>query len=236
MQNQDDMYREKYLKYKAKYLELKQEGGLLTLKNGIFAFFCSSDVANQICSTVHGRSPSVAQLNQMLESYGTTYRGKNGDRELTFVKRSSMKRLQDNAGTYVSKGAKAITSGAKATGHFFGQGARAAGNVFNRGARVTGAYVSNAAGKANNYFKNNVLPAPKQRVNIDSLEQDPTNQSGGDVKPDIISLPQPLQTNNHGQLVEIGNKLQRINPAINSVVVINLQTMGTNTCLNKIHL
>lgn len=235
MQSQDDMYREKYLKYKAKYLELKQEGGLLTFKNGIFAFFCSSDVANQICSTIHGKSPSVAQLNQILESYGNTYRGKNGDRELTIVKRSSMKRLQDNAGRYVSKGAKAITTGAKATGHFFAQGARNTGNFFNRGAHVTGAYVSNAAGKAGNYFKNNVLPAPKRRINIDNIEQDPTNQAGGDPF-DIVSLPQPLETNNHGKLVEIANKLQRINPAINTIVIIDLKTMGTNTCINKIHI
>ena len=45
---QNDIYYEKYLKYKAKYLALKQqEGGLVTLKSGTYVFFCNSKYKDQ---------------------------------------------------------------------------------------------------------------------------------------------------------------------------------------------
>jgi len=40
------LYKEKYLKYKQKYLELKQEGGLVYLNNGQYLFLYNTDGIN----------------------------------------------------------------------------------------------------------------------------------------------------------------------------------------------
>ena len=109
---ENDPYYEKYLKYKAKYMALKeQQGGLLTFKNGVYAFFCPSSVANAICASIHGSAPSNAKVNEILEKAGVAYRGKKGDSELKIVKESSLKKTQAKAGVVVSAAASKAAAG-----------------------------------------------------------------------------------------------------------------------------
>ena len=60
---QEQLYHEKYLKYKKKYLELKALQGGFTLKFGTYIFFCNRKAANLICPTINGKAMSVHDMN-----------------------------------------------------------------------------------------------------------------------------------------------------------------------------
>jgi hypothetical protein len=87
-------YQQKYLKYKNKYLALKneQDGGLFTLKNGIHTFFTSinslksADLITQDQSgevTIKKKIPDVKTINSRLNN--NAYRIKNGENVLELV-------------------------------------------------------------------------------------------------------------------------------------------------------
>ena len=241
----NDVYYQKYLKYKTKYADLKQHGGLITLKNGVYAFFCSADVANLICATLHGNSPANAKLNELLEKSGPAYRGKNGDLKLSIVKESYLKKTQKKTGQVAYSAASATGSAlgraASATGAALGNAGAALGSA----ASATGAALSRAASSLGSSIyqgtaslKNRVI-GKTNKVNINDLVKNrPTSseQNAGGDAPKYIELSSRLQTNNDSQLRETGNKLKAIDETINTVVVIEIKSIGSNICLNKISL
>lgn len=252
----NDVYYQKYLKYKTKYADLKQHGGLITLKNGVYAFFCSADVANLICATLHGNSPANAKLNELLEKSGPAYRGKNGDLKLSIVKESYLKKTQKKTGQIAYSAASATGSAlgraASATGDVLGRAASAtgaalgnAGAALGSAASATGAALSRAASSLGSSIyqgtaslKNRVI-GKTNKVNINDLVKNrPTSseQNAGGDAPKYIELSSRLQTNNDSQLRETGNKLKAIDETINTVVVIEIKSIGSNICLNKISL
>ena len=241
----NDVYYQKYLKYKTKYADLKQHGGLITLKNGVYAFFCSADVANLICATLHGNSPANAKLNELLEKSGPAYRGKNGDLKLSIVKESYLKKTQKKTGQVAYSAASATGSAlgraASATGAVLGNAGAALGSA----ASATGAALSRAASSLGSSIyqgtaslKNRVI-GKTNKVNINDLVKNrPTSseQNAGGDAPKYIELSSRLQTNNDSQLRETGNKLKAIDETINTIVVIEIKSIGSNICLNKISL
>ena len=232
----NDIYYQKYLKYKAKYTDLKQQGGLFTLKNGVFAFFCSNDVANSICSSVHSSSPSNAKLNELLEKSGPAYRGKNGDLKLTIVKESYLKKAQKKAGELASTTGTKLLAAASATGAALGKAAVATGSILGKAAAAAGTSINKNA----DLLKTKVM-GETTKVNINNLSKNspvtPVQNGGTNEKaPSVIELNGPLQTNNESQLRETGNKLKAIDESINTVVVIEIKTFGSNICLNKFSL
>lgn len=245
----NDVYYQKYLKYKTKYADLKQHGGLITLKNGVYAFFCSADVANLICATLHGNSPANAKLNELLEKSGPAYRGKNGDLKLSIVKESYLKKTQKKTGQIAYSAASATGSAlgraASATGDALGRAASATGAALGSAASATGAALSRAASSLGSSIyqgtaslKNRVI-GKTNKVNINDLVKNrPTSseQNAGGDAPKYIELSSRLQTNNDSQLRETGNKLKAIDETINTVVVIEIKSIGSNICLNKISL
>ena len=274
----NDVYYQKYLKYKTKYADLKQHGGLITLKNGVYAFFCSADVANLICATLHGNSPANAKLNELLAKSGPAYRGKNGDLKLTIVKESYLKKSQKKTGQLAYSAASATGSAlgraASVTGDALGRAASATGSALGRAASATGAALGSAGaalgsaasatgaalgsaasatgaalGRAASSLgssiyqgtaslKNRVI-GKTNKVNINDLVKNrPTSseQNAGGDAPRYIELSSRLQTNNDSQLRETGNKLKAIDETINTVVVIEIKSIGSNICLNKISL
>jgi hypothetical protein len=58
---EEDIYKQKYLKYKKKYLNLVEQYGGLTMNDGIKCFFTSEELANQIKS-----SPKVPKLSAIV--------------------------------------------------------------------------------------------------------------------------------------------------------------------------
>ena len=211
---QNDIYYEKYLKYKAKYQALKaQQGGLLTLKNGVYAYFCAASVADQICASVHGTTPSNSKINEILEKSGDVYRGKNGDKQLVLVKESGYKKLE-----------KKVSDKAKKVAHNAGVAIK---NVAYKAAVATHAGLI--------HIKDKIVPK-KDIIDLDSLEttEKSVDQTGGENAHKYIKLNTALSTNNDNELKSVGAKLKTINPSIDTVVVIDLKTVGHNRCLNKL--
>ena len=211
---QNDIYYEKYLKYKAKYQALKEQQGGLTMKNGVYAYFCEASVADQICANVHGTSPSNSKINEILEKSGDVYRGKNGDKQLVLVKESIYKKLEKK----VSDKAKKLANNAGV----------AIKNVAHKAAVVTKAGLIN--------IKDKIVPK-KDIIDLDALDtttEQSVDQTGGENAHKYIKLNTGLSTNNMDELKSVGAKLKAINPLINTVVVIELKTVGLNRCLNKI--
>ena len=259
MSNTNDIYYQKYLKYKAKYTDLKQQGGLLTLQNGIFAFFCSSEVADAICPTVHSATLSNSKINDILEKSGPAYRAKNGDLKLTIVTESYLKKTGNFIGNTASAAASGLSRAASATASGLSKAASATVNALDNAALAAESGLNKAASglnkaataagssiyKGSTLLKNKVL-GETVKVTIDEVKSRSPNSSprsrspqraGAPEKtPTIIKLNAPLETNNKSQLRETGNILKAINSSIDTVVVIEIKSFGSNMCLNKFSL
>lgn len=87
MDGSDEMfYKEKYLKYKSKYLELKQieeQMGGFTLQDGILCFFTSDKLAAKIQEMFKGKATKLEQIKEIL--HNESYVIKDGERDLELV-------------------------------------------------------------------------------------------------------------------------------------------------------
>lgn len=86
----DILYKEKYLKYKSKYMELKkiedQMGGF-TLDDGIMCFFTSSELASTVKEMFDTKSPKLDQIKEAL--HNQAYVVEDGEKELELVLKPS---------------------------------------------------------------------------------------------------------------------------------------------------
>jgi hypothetical protein len=133
----EDIYFKKYLKYKAKYAQLKQMGGV-TLVHGDHIYFIPTSAANSLCPKGVGKtSPSNNNINNILEKAGIVYRGKLGERKLTLVETNTTKakRIAYEASVAAKE---ATIKGVKATGSAIASGARATGSAIASGAKIAG--------------------------------------------------------------------------------------------------
>lgn len=82
---EDEVYRLKYLKYKNKYLELKQQrGGLVTLKSGVYLYLTNAEtLKSKFALRKNGDAPSVSDLNDKLSF---SYRVGKGETKLEKLK------------------------------------------------------------------------------------------------------------------------------------------------------
>jgi hypothetical protein len=83
---EDQFYINKYLKYKSKYLELKQQRGGrgLTLKSGVYLYLTNVETLKPLALRKGGIGPTVGVLNDKLSS---SYRIRKGDTKLERVKK-----------------------------------------------------------------------------------------------------------------------------------------------------
>lgn len=79
----EDPYYRKYLKYKAKYMNLKQDGGLITTKSGNYTYFVNEEDLTT-SHTPGTDAPSVGELNAMLNGKGV-YRIQDGSKKLELI-------------------------------------------------------------------------------------------------------------------------------------------------------
>jgi len=213
----DDIYYQKYLKYKAKYLALKQEGGLLTMKNGVYAFFCSADDADKICTTVTKKAPSVAEINRILSK--NAFVGKNGDSKLTIVRTSAnqVAKATSNVGKSISA-SNLVTSSRKLVGRVKDISRAIKG--------TTTAENFNASSQAAQDKNESARAAVEQlNQNIDRLVPDS--------KPETINLNNPLNALDDATIKEFAGKMKAIKSGIDTVVVVDIKSIGSNQCLKK---
>lgn len=213
----DDIYYEKYLKYKAKYLALKQEGGLLTMKNGVYAFFCSMDDANKICNSVLKKAPSVGEINKFLSR--NAFVGKNGESKLTIVRTSA-----NQLGKTTSNIKKTISASSVVTG---------SRNVIGRVSDIGKAIRGTAT--AENFNASSQAARDKNesiRVVVDQLKQN-IDSLIPNSKPETINLNNPLNALDDETIKEFAGKMKAIKSGIDTVVVLQINSIGSNQCLKK---
>ena len=213
----DDIYYQKYLKYKAKYLALKQEGGLLTMKNGVYAFFCSANDANKICNSVMQKAPSVGEINRLLSK--NAFVGKNGESKLTVVRTSAnqISKSTSNLGKRISA-SKLVTSSRRVTGYL-----KDVGRVITGKATAENVSASSQAAQDKNESARAAVEQLKQ--NIDSLIPES--------KPETINLNSPLNALDDATIKEYAGKMKAIKSGIDTVVVLQINSIGSNQCLKK---
>jgi hypothetical protein len=148
----DEYYYQKYLKYKNKYLELKQYegGGMLSgmlPETGIYAYFCNKTQADRICSDPKfGKTTTAYNINKILSENKNfiAYKGKHGDTKLTRIRQYTTVKAT-NATTSAARYAGTATTDAA---RYVGTVATSAGTAVGSAATSAGTAVGTAATSA----------------------------------------------------------------------------------------
>jgi hypothetical protein len=263
---QDDIYYQKYLKYKAKYIALKQqEGGLITLNSGTYVFFCNDKYTSQICSAIHANAPSNAKLNEILSKTDVSYRGKNGGKSLVVVSQSRLHKgtalAKQGVSNVASKAGQAVSNVASKAGQAVSDVASKAGQAVSNTASKIGQAVSDTASRAGQAVSNtaskvgqavsstasivgqaasNIASSAKSQAKFiatgikTTKHIDDVVKVGGALPADELVLSTPINTADESNLRELINKLQKIDESINTAVVIEIKSVGSNKCLSII--
>ena len=246
----DEYYYQKYLKYKNKYLELKQyEGGGMLPETGIYAYFCNKADADKICEAIYKKTTTSYNINKILsdDKNFIAYKGKQGDTKLTRIRqynRVKAANATSAAANFAGKSASAAASKAGKSMASFGTSAMRLGSNFTSGV----ADRANAVGKELRTSASNRATAALKKI---TPKQDNVFIGGG--LPVVLNLfDKNDKTNktkkvlNHtdiGYLLDIVKSLRDQPDApdalgahkkIDSVVIITYSPMGKNICNNKI--
>lgn len=222
-----DIYYRKYLKYKEKYLELKnQSGGVITLKNGIYAYFITAHDAKKVCGKQFpDAAPSVAIINNILNGKG--YYIKNGDTFLRKIKTTltQVSNTTSNLGNNIAANFNAVSQ-----------------VVYMRlnlaGKALYGNLTSDTLNQNQTNLKANLDNINQKKLQYRKQKSKYTELKPGQ-KPDEIELEfsDDAQKRVFSALDEeytqaIINHLQRNGINIDTVLVINLSSVGKNQCLS----
>ena len=261
---QDDIYYEKYLKYKAKYLALKeQEGGLITLNSGTYVFFCNNKYTSQICTAIHANAPSNAKLNEILSKTDVSYRGKNGGKSLVVVSQSRLHKgtalAKQGVSDVASKAGQAVSDVASKAGQAVSNTASKVGQAVSNTASKVGQAVSDTASRAGQAVSStvskvgqvvsdtskqvsqtasNIASSAKSQAKFiatgikTSKHIDDVVKVGGAAPADELVLSTPINTADENNLRDLIKKLQNIDNSIDTAVVIEIKSVGSNKCLS----
>ena len=214
MSGEEDIYYQKYLKYKAKYLALReQEGGLITAKEGLYGFFTTATDAEKICAEVKGKAPSVANINKALSK--NAYTVQDGTSTITRV-RTSLSEISKKAANIKKK----LATSKLATGV-----SAAVGRVKDAAAVLKGKKVgAEEEAKASVEEKKAKLAA--QTTTLDEMT----------VEAEKIKLESAVDLSNQDAIKEILGKINGVKSEIDTAVIINIKKLGSNNCFAKITL
>jgi hypothetical protein len=222
----DEFYYQKYLKYKNKYLALKEyEGGgvIWSFETGIIAYFCNTESANLICKQIQEKALSSQKINEILSKEPVAFKGKKGKSELHFITKS----LYNSASANRKIVNKAMLQGAKDMARGTAGLAVSGANFVASGTKAMARGTGNLAKDAG---KTIISPMRKGREDllIGGAKEKEKVKVLKDANGPII-----IDTNNDDVLRKIILGLQKTYPTINSVVVINYSPMGS-ICLKKL--
>jgi hypothetical protein len=238
----DEYYYQKYLKYKNKYLELKQyEGGGMLPETGIYAYFCNKAQADRICEAIYKKTTTSYNINKILseDKKFIAYKGKHGDTKLTRIRQY----YTVKATNATSAAASAAASAAGKSMTSFGTGAMKLGTDFassvtDKAGKFTDK--ATAAGKELRTAASNRATAAIKKV---TPKQNNLLIGGGD---DVVlnlfdkenpSQKKKLDHTDTKYLLQIVRSLRAQGEKytnINTVVIITYSPMGKNICNNKI--
>ena len=234
----DEYYYQKYLKYKNKYLELKQyEGGGMLPETGIYAYFCNNVYADKICKETYNPTTTSYNINKILSADKNfiAYKGKHGDTKLTRIRQYNTVKATNATSAAASKAGTAMANfgtGAKRLGSNF------ASSVADRAGKLTDK--ATAAGRELRTAASNRATAAIKKV---TPKQNNLLIGGGDdVVLNLFDKEKPnqkkkLDHRDTKYLLDIVRSLRAQGQKyenINSVVIITYSPMGKNICNNKI--
>lgn len=228
---QNDIYYQKYLKYKAKYMELKKQEGGVTLKNGDYVFFCSKDEADKICKatsegsagTSSGKAPSLNEINKILHKIA--YRGAEGETKIEKVRTSVNQASKMLSSVKKNIAASSITASAM-------KGIAKAADFTN--SKIKGAQIKSNTEKAHAAIEaaqaNKQAALDKKASNDVAISELATGSN-----PDVIRLDSAIRTRDMNSLLNVGKQLkEQLNGELNSLVVVTVNSLKNNQCRERI--
>jgi len=110
----DEYYYQKYLKYKNKYLELKQYEGGGWLSDTTYIYFCNKKFVNMICDATNNKAISDYNINKILYE-GIAFKGKLGSDELIQITKPTFESIKETTASVASKTAFLASKAASGT-------------------------------------------------------------------------------------------------------------------------
>jgi len=222
-----DMYYEKYLKYKEKYLDLKnQTGGLITFKSGMYTFFITAADAQLLCGAQFpSKAPSVASINKVLNGKG--YYIKNGSTSLYKIK-SSFSQFKQSASDFRKNTGASLASGAKIVSMRLNLAGKA----------LYGNLSGDIVNQKKEQLQENLKKIAESRPNVGERKQKYTEIKKGS-HPDEIELvfsetaeKKVMSVLDEEYRHAIIKKLKENDIDVDTVLVINIIPTGSNQCLS----
>lgn len=232
----DEYYYQKYLKYKNKYLELKQyEGGGIGPETGVYIYFCNNKYVDSICKAANEKTLTSYNINNIL-SKGISFKGKQGSSQLTQITQSTIESIKKSTKT----GASYLGRMAETTARESAKGASYLGRVAETAARESGKAIASRTTEAINTTKSTASAINKRFDNtIKSNFVLPSARGGALINKitltDANNKPMKLDINNMVDLKSLVIYLRsKYSTDIDSIVIITYSPMGKNICNNKI--
>jgi hypothetical protein len=126
----DEYYYQKYLKYKNKYLELKQyEGGanfMPTFQTGVYVYFCTQQDADNICKEVDKKTTNIMSIHNILTKDPTklAFYAKQGATKITQVEKYRTASVGEGIASRASSAFSTMAKSAKTVGSAMAKGAQ----------------------------------------------------------------------------------------------------------------
>ena len=232
----DEYYYQKYLKYKNKYLELKEyEGGALIspFDSGVIAYFCNSRYLDQICKEIQMKTPSSNRINDILTKDGLiSFKGKKDKVELHEVTKNVYNKVTGSA----ARAASATARGASSLGSATARGASSLGSATARGATSLGSATARGAKSMGSAIIQG-YDKTKQKVSKLTTKSREDILVGGASTIKVLKDSETgkellINTVNDSILTKIIKGLQNKYPHIDSVIIINYTPIGS-ICLKR---
>jgi len=237
----DEFYKPKYLKYKAKYLNLKQTGGI-TAKTGtwIYVFpitlMTAMKVNNYNSGILSVKYLSVREINNVLNNIG--YECKVGGTTMTIVKSTDLQIAEGITNAASIAGTK-ITRAASVAGTGIARAASVAGTGIAHAASVTGTGIARASQSLGNKIGESLIktgesmrtPLPQPVLAPGESMQTPVLQpaivSGGANQ--IIQLSKSSDLNDLKSIInDVATKLE-VQPNTLCCIAVRMNALTANT-------
>jgi hypothetical protein len=214
----DEQYYSKYLKYKAKYLQLvEQQGGLITLKSGMYAYLLTEYDAKEVCTEVLNKVANIRNIHTSLNNKG--YYVKNGDTKVYKIK-STIQQAKEKASDF-SANVKATTfETSKVVSSRVGLASKA----------LSGKLQAENVTESQKKLEEAKIKAQGMRPVYDVRKQELESIRLG-TTPDVISLNEKANVFDDNSLKNILTNLNKVNINLTTVVILDISPMGYNKCL-----
>ena len=217
MENDEQFY-SKYLKYKAKYLQLvEQQGGLITLKSGIYAYLLTEEDAKGVCTEVLNNVANIRNIHSRLNRNG--YYIKNGDNKVYKIKSTFQQTKEKTSDINAIVKASAYET-SKVISSRVGLSTKA----------LSGKLQAENVTEAQKKLDEARETAKGMRPTYDVRKQELESIRLGTV-PDVISLNEKVNVFDDNSFINILNNLSKVNIHLTTVVVLDISHMGYNKCL-----